>query len=821
MRDKNLLGQLIRHHDEAGLTAVAAADFKGNVLDKSRRVIADAPILAVFKEASANGWRVTPFVVDWSPRPQKTLADREGELLETTVYQTTSSVDALNRIKRLQLPQDVDGKRRELRPIYNNAGGLEKVFLDDTLYVERIAYDAKAQRALIAYGNGVMTRYAYDPHVFRLKRLRSEHYSKPNELTYRPSGEPLQDFGYDYDLVGNILAIRDRAPGSGILNNPEAAATSDLVLAQLLIKGDALNRRFDYDPIYRLLSANGRECDRPPDGEPWQDQPRCADLTKARAYTENYAYDPMGNILRLDHRNNTGGFARVFTVETANNRLREVKIGDSTYDYEFDTSGNTLSETTSRHFEWGHADQMKAFGARTEGAEPSVYAHYFYNAAGQRVKKLLRKQGGQVEVTHYIDAGFEHHRWGSGAQAAENNHVHVMDDKRRIALARFGTAHPDDRGPAVKFHLGDHLDSSNMVVDTGGALVNREEFTPYGETSFGSFARKRYRFTGMERDEESGLNYHGARYLSPFLGRWLTCDPISASPSRSAYEYSSCCPINRVDPTGNDDEKSSQPASLSPIYQGSENRLFQSREVEYPCNGCECTKTYINTHTLNREGLKAFLLPLARGALTSFEQSLIDKWGTYEDPELRPITDAQTATLIGYELTTGQSGDRIHTLYTRSGEHGKPDHTEEAPVPANWVLLLAPVGRFALRSLTQRDLGGSLTQRELVHLTSVEGAKGIGSSALIRGARGIFAVPESAAVQGTFLRMARTGLMPGNVAEAVPIPRLATGLFSRVVPSVRTRHSRLLGEYGLRPPVQSMLRPGHLPPADRVCYPTR
>ncbi len=82
MRAKNLLGQLHRHHDEAGLTTVAAVDFKGNVLDKSRRVIADAPILAVFDQAPANAWRVTPFQVDWEPRPQQTLADRESELLE-------------------------------------------------------------------------------------------------------------------------------------------------------------------------------------------------------------------------------------------------------------------------------------------------------------------------------------------------------------------------------------------------------------------------------------------------------------------------------------------------------------------------------------------------------------------------------------------------------------------------------------------------------------------------------------------------------------------------------------------------------------------
>ena len=551
MRDRNLLGQLHRHHDEAGLTTVAAVDFKGNVLDKSRRVIADAPILAVFEQAPANAWQVTPFQVDWEPGPQQTLGDREGELLEGTAYQTTSSVDALNRIKRLQFPEDVEGQRRELRPEYNRAGGLEQVWLNDTLYVERIAYDAKGQRALIAYGNGVMTRYAYDPHTFRLKRLRSERYSKPDDLSYHPSGETLQDFGYDYDLVGNIFGIRDRTPGSGISNNPEALTVDDPALGQLLISGDALNRRFDYDPIYRLFSATGRECDRPPDDPPWDDQPRCTDLTRTRAYTEQYRYDAMGNMLRLKHRNENGGFVREFTVEAANNRLRRMEIGDADYDYAFDESGNMLSETTSRHFEWNHSDQMKAFRTQTEGAEPSVHAHYLYDAAGQRTKKLVRTQGGKIEVSHYIDGVFEHHRWGNGAQAGENNHVHVMDDQQRIALARLGAAHPDDRGPAVQFHLGDHLGSSTVVVDANGVLTNREEFTPYGETSFGSFAKKRYRFTEKERDEESGLSYHGARYYAQWLGKWATVDPMDHQGfSWSPYYYAAGNPLRFVDMTG-------------------------------------------------------------------------------------------------------------------------------------------------------------------------------------------------------------------------------------------------------------------------------
>ena len=66
--------------------------------------------------------------------------------------------------------------------------------------------------------------------------------------------------------------------------------------------------------------------------------------------------------------------------------------------------------------------------------------------------------------------------------------------------------------------------------------INREEFTPYGETSFGSFARKRYRFTGKETRSESGLYYHGARYRSPWVARWISPDPGGAA-GRNEFVY--------------------------------------------------------------------------------------------------------------------------------------------------------------------------------------------------------------------------------------------------------------------------------------------
>jgi RHS repeat-associated protein len=131
-----------------------------------------------------------------------------------------------------------------------------------------------------------------------------------------------------------------------------------------------------------------------------------------------------------------------------------------------------------------------------------------------------------------------------------------MDDHRRVALLRFGPAHPDDRGPATAFHLADHLGSSTAVVDDTGTLTNREEYTPYGETSFGGYTRKRYRFTGQERDEESGLSHHGARHYAPWTGRWTSCDPLGPVDGPNLYLYVRGNPLTGVDKNGTEDSDS-------------------------------------------------------------------------------------------------------------------------------------------------------------------------------------------------------------------------------------------------------------------------
>ena len=532
-KQQNWLGKPYEHYDEAGLLTFDRYDFKGNLEDKIRKVISD--------EAIANGW-----VAGWD------VPNAEADL-EDTPYQTTTYYDALNRPREINYPADATEQHRRavLKPRYNRGGALESVTLDGDFYVTRIAYNAKGQRILIAYGNEVTTRYAYNEQTFRLERLRSEGYSTTDNITYQPQGKVLQDFHYVYDRAGNILTINDRTPGCGL--------PGDL---------DKHDRTFVYDPIYRLVFANGREFDRPqPIIPPWSDAPTDTDPTKTRRYTRKYQYDSAGNLRELKHNANGNGnsFRRILDTLPDNNRLDTVSIGQTTYGYEYDDNGNLIQEYTNRHFTWDHADRLKAFKNQPKDSDhASVEAHYLYGADGMRVKKWVRKNGTGSESTVYIDGIFEHHRWKKNGEEKQNNHVHVMDDQQRITIIRRGDVYSGDSGPAIQYHLGDHLGSSNIVVNGDGQWINREEYFPYGETSFGSFAKKRYRFTGKEKDEESGLHYHGARYYAPWIARWASYDPLFVNEEQdlplnaqklNRYSYVINNPLSFVDPNGRQEEE--------------------------------------------------------------------------------------------------------------------------------------------------------------------------------------------------------------------------------------------------------------------------
>jgi RHS repeat-associated protein len=92
----------------------------------------------------------------------------------------------------------------------------------------------------------------------------------------------------------------------------------------------------------------------------------------------------------------------------------------------------------------------------------------------------------------------------------------------------------------------DHLGSVRLVTDGNGNIISRHDFLPFGEevlalASTGRMGPGRgvtddvkQRFTGNERDTESGLDYFGARYYGSALGRFMSPD-WSAKPVPVPY----------------------------------------------------------------------------------------------------------------------------------------------------------------------------------------------------------------------------------------------------------------------------------------------
>jgi RHS repeat-associated protein len=199
-----------------------------------------------------------------------------------------------------------------------------------------------------------------------------------------------------------------------------------------------------------------------------------------------------------------------------------------------------------------------------------------------------------------------------------------MDNQSRIALVRVGQPFGNDTTPTVKYHLSDHLGSSNAVLDALGTLVNREEFTPYGETSFGSFTRKSYRFAGKHKDEESGLYYVSFRYYSSWLGRWTSCDPAGGV---NLYQYVSGNPVKLVDKFGLDDSipggtGNSPEADLSGAQPKKEFETPEGTNVRR--DGLEMEHIDRKDLTINLSAAKESVVNSVKGAVKSYVQHQVN-----------------------------------------------------------------------------------------------------------------------------------------------------------------------------------------------------
>jgi RHS repeat-associated protein len=535
----NLRGKTFRISDPAGQLTSDAYDFKGNLLQSRRQLTAQ--------------YDATP---DWSG----------AVALDPVVYSSSTRYDAMNRAIEMTAPDN-----SVLRPTYNKANLLEQVegnlrgAAAITTFVDDIDYDAKGQRVLIAYGNGAQTTYDYDPETFRIVNLTTIRPSFPADE------QLVQDLSYTYDPLGNITSIRDDARQTIYFRNKRVEPSTN----------------YTYDAVGRLIEARGREHLGQTGGLPnaptapdafdrfntGLDQP--GDGAAMGTYVERYVYSAVGNILAMQHRGTDPahpGWTRVYAYNEASliepakasNRVSSTQLDPVAVEtYSHDAHGNMISMPHLPLMRWDFKDQLQASAqqAVTAGAPETTY--YAYDAAGERVRKVTDRAAAPGETPArrkeriYV-GGFEIYReyaHDGTTVTLERQTLPIHDDKQRIALVETRVDSANDPSQIIRYQLGNHLGSVALELDQVADIISYEEYTPYGSTSYQAVradteAPKRYRYTGKERDEESGFYYYGARYYAPWLGRWLSGDPVGIADDINLYCYVHCNPLMHVDPSG-------------------------------------------------------------------------------------------------------------------------------------------------------------------------------------------------------------------------------------------------------------------------------
>jgi RHS repeat-associated protein len=138
--------------------------------------------------------------------------------------------------------------------------------------------------------------------------------------------------------------------------------------------------------------------------------------------------------------------------------------------------------------------------------------------------------------------------------------------------------HPQGAGWAhfttTRYYHGDHLGSSRLMTAYEGFPIWEATYLPYGQEHAAGGAPplapggQHYKFTGKERDAESGLDYMGARYYTSLTGRFISPDlpgmdqHLTNPQTLNLYVYARNNPLAYTDPTGNVAE-SSMPFALT------------------------------------------------------------------------------------------------------------------------------------------------------------------------------------------------------------------------------------------------------------------
>jgi RHS repeat-associated protein len=631
---RNMLGRIVTTRDSACETSASRFDPLGSVLGAIRRLRADVD--------TEPDWR--------APVP-----------LEAESFTTAAIHDALGRPRRDTLP---DGTVRAYE--YLPSGPLARVRIttpDGTLVdkpiVDGASYGARGERQTLALGNGAALQYGYDAETYRLKTQ-----------TATLGARSLQRLRYTHDPVGNLVRLTDDAQ-----EGPGAVISGVVVPAR---------RDYVYDAHYRLRQASGRvhqallQTDHVPSNPGTFKGTRHLSLSNGAAverFTRTYDYDASGNLRYIKHVGKSQSFTTDLWISATSNRslpaLDANNLPIPAPENNFDGAGNLREMPHLRRIDWsfrgslGRAVVIERPGGTDDGER------YVYGGDGLRVRKISTRvvYGGKIETTEKVYFGdserkrirldgtviFE--RWtthvGDGAQRVALVHRWIKDDHAREV--------DDVTQPRVHYQLNTHQGSSALELDETGNLISYEEYFPYGGTAFlagdnlREVARKEYRYSGKECDDVTGLYDYGHRYYAPWMGRWLSPDPIGPKDDLNLYQFVRGNPVNNVDHDGLETVGAQQQGGnvhyrrIAEGWAGAENAPGQG----------EITILHPDTHQMVRvTGQQA--LEIARQHNINLEIQVIDPelGAQRRKDELRAVDEAVRglAEALGNPLPAGTAG---------------------------------------------------------------------------------------------------------------------------------------------------------------------
>ncbi|MBO9703281.1 MAG: insecticidal toxin complex protein [Sporocytophaga sp.] len=518
LKNKNCLGRAVLHFDTGGLLSVSAFDFNGQPKDTARK------LFKKYKE-----------VPDWK-------GENLEDDLEDKNFTFTIKRDALGRITSETVPD-----LSVVTFFYNEGGLLNSQFVklpeeaESKPYIKDIDYNEKGQKSKVIYGNDVFTKFFYDKETFRLKQLEC-----------RPkNSEPIQDWRYTYDAVGNITHIEDKKAPVTFFNNQIVESLSE----------------YTYDSLYRLVEATGRENDSQmifDTGDNWNDASYMNQLNPGgpmalRNYNQSYRYDWAGNISKMIHTAGSN-WTRQYEYEDKCNRLKKTSIGSVDYKYlHHPQHGYIESMPHLDVMKWNFKEELvKTIKQRKNDGTPEA-TYYQYDGKGKRIRKITEVQApanveAVVKDERIYIVNYELYKIHSGTKAGlERTTLSLMNDNQRFVMIDRET---ESDTILTRYQLDNHLGSVGLELDEKAQIISYEEYHPFGTTAYQAknatinAVAKRYRYTGMERDEETGFEYHTSRYYVPWLGRWLSPDPTGTGDGLNIYAYVLNKPVHSVDTNG-------------------------------------------------------------------------------------------------------------------------------------------------------------------------------------------------------------------------------------------------------------------------------